>query len=161
MFIVLFSPLSLNAEHVGPLVTDTAEPVEEGQFSFQVTSSLFIKQGRYDQEGALKYSPSGDRGYQWGTILKPYYGLFEDFEVSAGFPLRYNWVTQNDRSAGDGGIGDILIGANIGLLKTTKTDPVPPFPGLPRSNFLRANMRGWRKTSWVRIRPETDPMNIS
>ena len=123
------------AEFVGPLVTDTAEPLEEYQFSFQATTSLFIKQGRYDQEGALKYSPSGDREYQWVTILKPYYGLFENFEVSAEFPLRYNWVTQNGRSAQDGGIGDILIGGKYRFVENDNNGPRPSISGIAKIKF--------------------------
>jgi Putative MetA-pathway of phenol degradation len=123
------------AEFVGPLVTDTAEPLQERQFSFQVTTSLFIKQGQYDQEGTLKYSPSGDRGYQSVTILKPYYGLFENFEVSAEFPLRYNWVTQSDRSAQDGGIGDILIGGKYRFVENDKKGPRPSISGIAKIKF--------------------------
>ena len=42
---VLFSPASIKADHVGPLVADSAEPIEAHKFSFQMIPSLFIKQG--------------------------------------------------------------------------------------------------------------------
>jgi len=110
LWVVLFSPASIKAEHVGPLAADTAETLEAKKFSFQVIPSLFIKQGVFDQDGMIKYSPGGDRGYELLTIAKPYYGLFENLEISAQIPLLYNWVTREGISEKDGGIGDVSIG---------------------------------------------------
>jgi hypothetical protein len=133
--VVLFSPASIKADHVGPFVADTAEPIEAHKFSFQVIPSLFIKQGVFDQDGTIKYSPSGDRGYQLLTTAKPYYGLFENFEVSAQVPLVYNWVTRNGMSEKDGGIGDVSIWAKYRFMENDKQGLCPSIAAIAMIKF--------------------------
>ncbi|MCJ7833429.1 MAG: transporter [Deltaproteobacteria bacterium] len=135
LLVVLFSPANIKAEQVGPLVADSADTLEAQKFSFQVIPSLFIKQGGFDQAGKIKYSPGGDRKYQLLTVAKPYYGLFENFEVSAQIPFLSNWVTRDGWSNKDGGIGDILIGGKYRFVENDQQGLRPSIAGIAKIKF--------------------------
>lgn len=128
-------PAILEASLVGPFVADTAETTEIQKLVFQVNPSLFIKQGVYNEEGARQSLPSGDRQNQLTTILKPIYGLFENFEISLEIPVQYNWVTQTDRSGQGGGVGDVLLGGKYRFWENNKNGFLPSISGIAKIKF--------------------------
>ncbi len=128
-------PRSVDASHVGPFVADTAEPIETHKLVFQVIPSFFIKQGVYNEEGNRQYLPSGDRQNQLITLFKPIYGLFNHFEISAEIPVQYNWLTQGNRSANDGGVGEVLLAGKYRFWENDKNGWRPSISGIAKVKF--------------------------
>lgn len=128
-------PLNVKAALVGPFVADTAEPTEAQKLVFQVLPSFFIKQGAFDGDGNRQSLPGGDRQHQLNTIIKPVYGLFPNFEISVEIPVQYNWVTQGERSANSGGVGDVLLGGKYRFLESDKYGLTPSIAGIARIKF--------------------------
>ena len=83
---ILFLAATGRTDCLGPLISDTADPVGDKTFIAQLLTYPFIKVGDFDDSGSLKYLPSGDRLVRWTTVLRPYYGLTDDWEISADIP---------------------------------------------------------------------------
>lgn len=127
---------------LGPLISDTADPVGDNAFIAQLLTYPFIKVGDFDESGSLKYLPSGDRLVRWTTVLRPYYGLTDDWEISADIPFYYYWVTQNGRSAQTGGLGDLLMGTKYRFLKNDEEGWLPALAALGRVKFPTGKYEG-------------------
>jgi hypothetical protein len=111
VFVVLgaVSPGLLSAGPVGPFVADFADTVEPGKLSLQMIPVLGLNQGEFDQDGKIRYLPSGDRDASLSLSLLPIYGIAQDLEISGEVPIIYNWKSQSGRSAQDGGVGDTSL----------------------------------------------------
>ena len=139
---VLLMTTPCRANCLGPLISDTGDTVGDNTFIGQMLTYPFIKTGDFDDDGGLKYLPSGDRSVRWTTVLRPYYGLTEDWEVSADIPYYYNWVTQAGRSAQGGGFGDLLLGTKYRFLKNDKEGWRPSVAGIGRVKFPTGKYEG-------------------
>jgi hypothetical protein len=128
-------PLWAWADIAGPLVTDGADPMDPGRVSLELTPALFIKQGIFDENGSLRYAPSGDQGYRFLTVFKLAYGLFENAEISALFTYSYNWATVGERSAQGGGPGDILVGGKYRFVENDKQGIRPSISAVAKVKF--------------------------
>ncbi|MCU0580662.1 MAG: transporter [Desulfobacterota bacterium] len=127
---------------LGPLLSDTADPVGDNTFIAQLLTYPFIKVGDFDDSGSLKYLPSGDRLVRWTTVLRPYYGLTEDWEVSADIPYYYHWATQTGRSAQTGGLGDLLLATKYRFLNNDEEGWRPALAALGRVKFPTGKYEG-------------------
>jgi hypothetical protein len=125
----------LKADILGPLITETADPVGEGRLAFQVTSFLFIKSGDYDDQGERRYLPSGDRTTQFATAFKPVYGLTDRMDLFAEIPLILNWARQSGLSSQEGGLGDLLLGVKYRFLNENPDDKKPSLTGVFKIHF--------------------------
>ncbi len=102
-------PVFLFAGTVGPFVADFADTQEPGKLALQIIPVLGLKQGEFDQDGKIRYLPSGDRDTSLALSLLPIYGIAQDLEIAGEVPFIYNWKSQSGRSAQDGGVGDMAL----------------------------------------------------
>jgi hypothetical protein len=128
-------PVNAMADFVGPLVTDPADPIEIRKFALEMTPTLLIKQGNYDENGSVRYFPGGDREYHFTTFIKTYYGIFENAELSVLIPVSYYWTTRSEGSDQDGGLGDILLGAKYRFLENDKNGLRPSISAVAKVKF--------------------------
>lgn len=107
--LILFWARISTADPVGPLVADFADTLDPGKFTLQVYPSLSIRTGNFDQDGNVRYLPSGDRDYSFAVPVIPIYGIMKDWEISGEIPFIYNWKAQSGQSAQEGNIGDAAL----------------------------------------------------
>jgi hypothetical protein len=141
----------------GPIVTDTAIPIEKGKFSIQPTFSQSFTTDNFNQDWR-RVSAGGDF-QSFSTSWRFTYGLVENLEVYAVIPYVHKWARNVDepgpdgvRSANFGGLGDISLTLKYRLLKETETLPTvavyftPTFPsgqdGPPKPRFLGTDLIG-------------------
>ncbi len=112
----------------GPIITDTAIPIETGKFALQptfglgfVTKSLTPNWRRVSAGGNFK---------SFGMDYKFTYGLWNNLEVFVDVPFTQNWAGSVDergpngeRSASFGGIGDVNLTFKYRLVEETETRP--------------------------------------
>ena len=132
---LLITASSLKADILGPLITETADPVGKNHFTFQVTPSLFIKSGDYDDQGQRRYLPSGDRNNKFTTVFKPYYGLTDQMDLFAEIPFILNWASQSGVFLQDGGLGDLLLGTKYRFLDENQDGKRPSLTGVFKIHF--------------------------
>ena len=97
------------ADPVGPLIADFADTQDPGKFVLQAFPSLAVRTGEFDQNGNIRYLPSGDRDYSFAVPVVPIYGIVKDLEISGEIPFIYNWKSQSGKSAQEGNIGDVAL----------------------------------------------------
>jgi hypothetical protein len=97
------------ADPVGPLVADYADTQDPGKLNIQVSPSMLIRTGEFDQKGSVRCLPSGDRDYSLAVPIVPLYGIVKDLEISGEIPFIYNWKSQSGQSAQEGNIGDAAL----------------------------------------------------
>jgi hypothetical protein len=131
--LLLASPA--RADFVGPLITDSADPLETKKVTLEMTSALFLRQGVFDENGSLNYFPSGDRVTRLLTVFRTAYGLFENAEISALIPVIYSWATQGGKSAQDGGLSEILVGGKYRFIENDKNGLRPSVAGVFKVKF--------------------------
>lgn len=112
----------------GPIITDTAIPIDKGRFAVQPTFGLAFVTHRFTQSWR-RVSPGGDfrsLGMDW----KFTYGLINNLEVFVVVPYVHNWASHVDepapggeRSANFGGIGDLNLTVKYRLMEETQTRP--------------------------------------
>jgi hypothetical protein len=139
---IFFLAATGQTDCLGPLLSDTADPVGDNTFIAQLLTYPFIKVGDFDESGSLKYLPSGDRLVRWTTVLRPYYGLTDDWEISADIPFYYYWVTQSGRSAQTGGLGDLLLATKYRFLNNDEEGWLPSLAALGRVKFPTGKYEG-------------------
>jgi hypothetical protein len=112
----------------GPLIADTAIPIEKGQFVIQPLWALSFTGGNFTQSWR-RVSAGGDF-ISFEMPWKFTYGLAKNLEVFLVIPYVHNWagnVTEpgpgGERSADFGGLGDINLTLKYQLLKETPTRP--------------------------------------
>lgn len=112
----------------GPIVTDTAIPVEKGKFAIQPTFGCSVVTDSFDRKWA-RASAGGD--FQSFTMdWKLSYGLMQNMEVFVVIPYVHNWAGSIDvpgphgeRSANSGNLGDINLSLKYRLVEETETLP--------------------------------------
>jgi len=123
----------------GPIITDTAIPIEKGKFAIQPTWGLSFVTHNFSPSWR-RVSAGGDF-QSFGMSWKFTYGLINNLEVYAVIPYIHNWAgnanergPQGERSADFGGIGDISLTFKYRLVEETQALPTvsaiftPTFP---------------------------------
>ena len=123
----------------GPIITDTAIPIEKGKLAIQPTFSLSFTTDKFNS-GWQRVSAGGDFK-SFGMSWKFTYGLINDLEVYTVIPYIHNWAGNVDvpgpneeRSANSGGLGDITLTFKYRLVAETEALPTvsaiftPTFP---------------------------------
>jgi hypothetical protein len=105
----------------GPLVTDTAIPIEKGKFAVQPTFSFSHVTDEFSPHWG-RTSTDGD-GQSFGMDWKFSYGLIENMEVFVVLPYVHNWATEGGTSADSGGLGDINLTLKYRLVEETASLP--------------------------------------
>lgn len=98
----------------GPIITDTAVPIEKGKFAIQPTFALSLVTSSLDKNWR-RVSAGGD----FGSFTQDYkitLGLWDNLEGFVVIPVQVNWVTNADepgphgeRAATQGGLGDLNL----------------------------------------------------
>lgn len=119
----------------GPIITDTAVPMEKGGFAFQPTFSLAFVNGTFTRSWR-RISAGGDFT-SFAMEYKFTYGLTDNLEVFVVVPYAHNWADHvnepgpnGERSADFGGIADINL--------TFKYRLIPEGPRMPTVTALFA-----------------------
>jgi len=123
----------------GPIITDTAVPIEKGKFAVQPTWGLSFTTNNFTQSWR-RVSTGGDF-QSLGMSLKFTYGLINNLEVYTVIPYIHNWAGNVDapgpngeRFASFGGLGDISLTFKYRLMEETQAAPTvsaiftPTFP---------------------------------
>lgn len=112
----------------GPIITDTAIPIDKGKFAVQPTFGLAFVTHRFTPSWR-RVSPGGDFR-SFGMDWKFTYGLMNNLEVFVVVPYVHNWASHVDepgpggeRSANFGGLGDINLTFKYRLVEETRTRP--------------------------------------
>jgi hypothetical protein len=112
----------------GPIITDTAIPIEKGKFALQPTFGLAFVTHRFTQSWR-RVSPGGDFR-SFSMEYKFTYGLMNNLEAFVVLPYIHNWASNVDepapggeRSANFGGLGDINLTLKYRLVEETPTRP--------------------------------------
>ncbi|MCJ7818307.1 MAG: transporter [Syntrophales bacterium] len=128
----------------GPIVTDTAIPMEKGKFALQPTFGLGFVTKSLTQNWR-RVSAGGDFK-SFGMDYKFTYGLWNNLEVFVDVPFTQNWagsVTERgpngERSASFGGIGDVNLTFKYRLVEETET--IPTVTALFATDFPTGHFR--------------------
>lgn len=99
---------------IGPLITDTAVPIGQGNFSIQPFWELFVNGGRFSSNWR-RVSSSGDF-YSFQVPVQFNYGLFPNLEFLLIIPYIHNWARNANLPASPGvsaadfdGLGDTTL----------------------------------------------------
>jgi len=128
----------------GPIITDTAVPIEKGKFALQPTFGLsFIT--KCLSPNWRRVSPGGDFR-SFAMDYKFTYGLWNNLEVYVDVPFIQNWANKvnepgpgGERSASFGGIGDVNLTCKYRLVEETET--IPTVTALFAANFPTGHFR--------------------
>jgi hypothetical protein len=131
----------------GPIVTDTAIPIEKGKFALQPTFGLSFTTNNFSPSWR-RISAGGDFK-SFGMSWKSTYGLCNNLEVYAVIPYIHNWAgnvrepgPRGERSADFGGLGDISLTFKYRLVEETQVIPTVSAiftPTFPSGHFRRLN----------------------
>jgi hypothetical protein len=131
----------------GPIVTDTAIPVDKGKFVIQPTFGLSFTTHNFSPNWQ-RTSPGGNFK-SFGMAWKFTYGLWNNLEVYAVIPYIHNWANnvqepgpQGERSADFGGLGNINLTFKYRLVEETEAAPTVSAifsPTFPTGHFRRLN----------------------
>jgi len=112
----------------GPIITDTAIPIEKGKFAVQPTFGLSFVTNTFSPSWR-RVSAGGDF-QSYGMSLKLTYGLLNNLEVYTVIPYLHNWASnvdtpgpQGERAANFGGLGDISLTFKYRLVEETQVAP--------------------------------------
>jgi len=112
----------------GPIITDTAIPIEKGKFAIQPTFGLSFVTNSLTQ--SWRRVTAGGNFKTYGMDWKFTYGLWNNLEVFVVIPYAHNWansVTERgpngESSANFGGLGDINLTFKYRLVEETETRP--------------------------------------
>jgi hypothetical protein len=113
---------------LGPIITDTAVPVDKGDLNLQPYWSLSSVTGAFTTHG--KRVSAGGNFHSFGCALQITYGVWDNFEVFTIIPAVVNWANSVDvpgpkgeRAASHTGLGDIDLTLKYRLVKE---GPVAP-----------------------------------
>ena len=105
----------------GPLVTDTAIPIEKGHFAVQPTFAYSNVLDAFSPHWG-RTSTGGD--YQsFGMEWKFTYGLIENMEVFVVIPYAHNWAEEGGVSANSGGLGDVNLTMKYRIVEESACTP--------------------------------------
>jgi len=112
----------------GPLLVETAAPLEKGAFSIQPLFALSFTGGTFSPNWQPR-SAGGDF-LSLSIPVKFTYGLTSNLEVFVIVPYTHNWASHVDepgpkgeRNADFGGLGDIILSLKYRFVKETDTRP--------------------------------------
>jgi len=112
----------------GPIITDTAIPIEKGKFAIQPTFGLSFITNSLTQ--SWRRVSAGGNFKTYSMDWKFTYGLWNNLEVFAVVPYVHNWAgsvnepgPNGERSANFGGLGDINLTFKYRLVEETETRP--------------------------------------
>ena len=112
----------------GPILTDTAVPVEVGALELQPFWSFGLVTGTFNDR-ARRVSAGGNF-YTFGFDLQITYGAWKNLEVFTVIPVAVNWAHSVDepgpggeRSASHGGFGDVNLTFKYRFVEETPTLP--------------------------------------
>jgi hypothetical protein len=112
----------------GPIITDTAIPIEKGKFAVQPTFGLSFITNSLTQ--SWRRVSAGGNFQTFGMDWKFTYGLWNNLEVFVVVPYVHNWAGSVDepgpngeRSASFGGLGDINLTFKYRLVEETESRP--------------------------------------
>ncbi len=133
----------------GPIITDTAVPIDKGKFAVQPTFFLsFITD--YFNRNWQRVSAGGDfRTFRMDWKFT--YGLWNNLEVYAVVPYVHQWASnvsepgpKGERAADFGGIGDVSLTLKYRLVEETVTLPTVSLlftTTFPTGHYKRLNPR--------------------
>jgi len=129
----------------GPLVTDTAIPVEKGQFVIQPTFGYSFVNRIFNQN--WERVSAGGKFQSFSMDLRLTYGLIDNMEVYAIIPYAHNWARNVDvagphcETSGDsGGLADINLTVKYRLVQETET--IPTVTALFATGFPTGKCKG-------------------
>jgi len=105
----------------GPLVTDTAIPMDKGKFAVQPTFGYSVVLDGFSPHWG-RNSTDGD-SKSFGMEWKFTYGLIENMEVFVVIPYVHNWTDYDGASANCGGLADINLTLKYRLVEETASLP--------------------------------------
>jgi len=112
----------------GPIITDTAVPIEKGAFAIQPTFGLSFITDSLTQN--WRRVTAGGNFKSFGMDYKLTYGLLNNLEVFVDIPYIHNWANSvnelgpnGERSADFGGLGDVNLTFKYRLVEETETRP--------------------------------------
>ena len=112
----------------GPIVTDTAIPMEKGNFAIQPTFGYSFANSIFDEH--WKRTSAGGNFQSFSMDWRLTYGLIENMEVYAIIPYDHNWARKviepgpnGETSANSGGLADIKLTLKYRLVEETETLP--------------------------------------
>jgi hypothetical protein len=133
----------------GPIITDTAIPIDKGKFAIQPTFGLSFTTNNLTQ--SWRRVTAGGNFQSFSMPWKFTYGPINNLEVYAVVPYIHNWASNvsepgpnGERSANFGGVGDISLTFKYRLVEETETLPtISAFftPTFPSGHFRSLNPR--------------------
>jgi hypothetical protein len=131
----------------GPIITDTAIPIEKGKFAVQPTWGLSFQTNSFSP--SWRRISAGGNFTSFGTSLKLTYGLLNNLEVYTVIPYVHNWASNvnepgpnGERFANFGGIGDINLTFKYRLVEEGPVAPTVSAilaPTFPTGHFRHLN----------------------
>jgi len=131
----------------GPILTDTAIPMEKGKFAIQPTFGLSFVTNNFTSSWQ-RVSAGGDFK-SFGMSWRLTYGLINNLEVYTVIPYIHNWARNVDvpglgeeLSANSGGLGDISLTFKYRLVEETEVLPTVSAiftPTFPSGKFRNLN----------------------
>jgi hypothetical protein len=131
----------------GPIITDTAVPLDQGKFNVQPTFGLgFVKN---DLTKSWRRVSPGGNFKTFGMDWKFTYGLIKNVEIFVVVPYVNNWANSvketglnGERSASFGGLGDVSLTIKYQVLEEGPTNPAVTAlfaTGFPTGHFRHLN----------------------
>jgi hypothetical protein len=112
----------------GPIITDTAIPIDKGKFAVQPTFGLGFVTHNLTQ--SWRRVSAGGNFQSFGMDWKFTYGLWNNLEVFVVIPYVHNWASNvspvgpnGERAADFGGLGDINLTFKYRLVEETEVKP--------------------------------------
>ena len=131
----------------GPIITDTAIPIEKGKFAIQPTFGMGFTTGNFSP--SWRRVAAGGDFKSFGMDWKFTYGLLHNLEAFVVIPFALNWANavnepgpNGGRSASFGGIGDVNLTFKYRLVEETETRPTVTAlfaTGFPTGHFRHLN----------------------
>jgi hypothetical protein len=131
----------------GPIITDTAVPIEKGKFAIQPTFGLSFTTNNFSPSWR-RISAGGDFK-SFGMSWRFTYGLWNNLEVYAVIPYIHNWAAnvnepgpRGERAADFGGLGDISLTFKYRLVEEGPVAPTVSAifsPTFPSGHFRHLN----------------------
>jgi hypothetical protein len=131
----------------GPIITDTAIPIEKGKLAVQPTFGLSFITSNFSP--SWRRVSAGGNFESFGMSWKFVYGLWNNLEVYAVIPYVHNWASsvnvpgpRGERAANFGGIGDLNLEVKYRLIEESQAAPTVSAifsPTFPTGHFRHLN----------------------
>jgi hypothetical protein len=131
----------------GPIITDTAIPIEKGKYAVQPTFGLSFVTNNFSPN--WRRDSAGGNFRSFNMSWKFTYGLLNNLEVYTVIPFIYNWANgvnepgpQGNRAAQFGGPGDLTFTLKYRLMEETEKRPTISAiftPTFPTGHFRQLN----------------------